>query len=74
MRFDAPLARFDDSSAIGVMGGRSALDVDVFRRRELSGREGSIEELSEKGLCTDVGVSWISVMSELRRRLCRART
>lgn len=73
VRLDEPLARFDDSSAIGVIGGCSALRVDVWRSTVGRDGEDSIVELSEKGLCSDVGVSWMSVASELRRRVRRAR-
>lgn len=49
VRFDAVLPRFDDSSAIGVMGARRPLEVDVWRCSK-SGRDGSMAELSVNGL------------------------
>jgi hypothetical protein len=58
------LARFDDSSLIGVMGERIALEDEVWRSSV--GREVSMAELSEKGDCITPGVSAISVSSESR--------
>lgn len=61
VRFDAVLPRFDDSSAMGVMGARRPLDVEVCRCI-ISGRDGSMAELSVNGLWVEVGVSDISVI------------
>jgi hypothetical protein len=60
---------------MGVIGGRNALEVDVCLRTSAGlVLVFSTADLSEKGLCRDVGVSAISVTSEFRlRRLCRER-
>jgi hypothetical protein len=55
---------------MGVIGAGIRLEVDGIRCGK-SGR--SMVELSEKGDCKEVGVSWMSVYWLSRRRLRRAR-